>query len=271
MSLSGALARDTKVISGETQVVANIAGREVTINELRTEMQRLGLSPVEPGAERRAFESLRDRILLVRDAEANRIDRRPEALWRIEAAKEQALVDVYLNIISQPPEPSQAEVRDYILQNPTLFARAKNYTFQVLELPTAEFNADMMTPLFDEKANFAVFRENLEQAGITYMLSESVRQAASFPEPVRIQLDAYDVHDNIVIQGDVRTSVMKITKIIPNGLSTAESLPLARALLKQSDSQKRIKSRLEQLRKDTPIAVYHSSVKSEEHVTGESK
>ena len=262
-------ARDAKVISGDTQVVANIDGREVTINELRVEMQRLGMNPFDPEAERRAFESLRDRILLARDATVNKVDRRPETMWRVAAAKEQALVDMYLGIISQPPEPSQAEVQDYILQNPTLFARAQDYTFQVLELATDDFDAVSMTPLFDEQQNFTVFRENLEAAGITYTLSESVRQAASFPEAVRLQLDAYDVSDNIVLQGEVRTSVMKITRITPSGLSMAESLPLARALLRQAEAQQRISRKLEQLRDQTPVSVFKATLKPQEPVERE--
>ncbi|MCI5045572.1 MAG: hypothetical protein MRY72_12815 [Aquisalinus sp.] len=264
LSDADSFARDVKVISGDTQVIANIAGREVTINELRIEMQRLGMNPLDPEAERQAFESLRDRILLVREATENKVDRRPETMWRIAAAKEQALVDMYLGIISQPPEPSQTDVQDFILQNPTLFARAKNYTFQVLELATSDFDAASLTPLFDEKPDFSALRANLEGAGVTYTLTESVRQAASFPEAVRVQLDAYEVSDNIVLQGDVRTSVMKITGIAPSGLSMAESLPLARALLRQKEAQQRISRKLEQLRDQTPVSVFRTTLKPEE-------
>ncbi len=256
-----ATAKDKKVTSGETQVVANVGGREVTISEVRIEMQKLGLDPLEASAERRAFESLRDRILIVKEAEAAKIHKRPEALWRMEAAREQALTELYLGIIAQPPEPSQIEVEEYILDNPTLFSKAKNYTFSVIEIDSKDLDLEVLTPLFDEKPDFSVLRAALEVKGITYTLSEAVRPAAGFPEAIRLQLSEYSTTDNIVLQGDVRTSIMKITKIESAGLSLTSSIPLARALLKQQESQNRVRRKIEQLRKNTAVAIYRESVK----------
>ena len=69
------VARDTKrAASGETQIVARLDGREITISDLRSEQARLGLSPNDPNAERIALESIVNRALLTTDHDIAGLD-----------------------------------------------------------------------------------------------------------------------------------------------------------------------------------------------------
>ena len=256
-----AVASGKKVSSGKTQVVATVGSREVTLNELRIEMMRLGLTAVDPDAERKALRSLTDRFLIIEEAKSQNMHKRPEALWRMEAARDQALAEMYMGLISQAPEPTQADVETFVLDNPTLFTKAKRYTFSVLEMGKENFDLDLMTPYFDEKSDFAALQTYLDGQEIPYTLSSSVRPSSAFPEPIRLQLAEYDLGDNIVLNGDIQTSILKIIKISNASVTLSEGVPIARALLKQEEAQSRVRSKLESLREDAEITIYRPSAK----------
>ena len=93
---AGVVAADGRktVASGQTQVVARVGAREITVTELRLEMARLRLSPDDPQSERIAAESLVQRALLAEAARKSGLAKKPEALLRIRAAEDQALADL---------------------------------------------------------------------------------------------------------------------------------------------------------------------------------
>ena len=137
------VARDVKrAASGETQIVARLDGREITISDLRSEQARLGLSPNDPNAERIALESIVNRALLTTAAREIKIHRQPEALRRMAIAREQALADLYIATASQPPEPTLTEIENFVAENPSLFGKRRIYTFMVLTIASEAFDAE---------------------------------------------------------------------------------------------------------------------------------
>jgi EpsD family peptidyl-prolyl cis-trans isomerase len=256
-----ALALDKKVSSGKTQVVASVNGREVTLIELRMEMARLGLNPNEPYAEGKALKSLTDRVLIAEEARKAKMDKRPEALWRMEAAKEQALAEMYMGIVSQPAEPTQEDVETFILDNPTLFTAAKKYTFSVLDLEAGDFDLEVMTPLFDETSDFTKLEAYMKGQDIPYTISSAVRESSSFPEQIRLQLAEYTLGDNIVLQGDQQVSILKIINVSNAAITVLEGIPVARQLLKQEESRQRVENKLNELRGDARIKIFRQSAK----------
>ncbi|MGV6802106.1 MAG: hypothetical protein ACWA5L_09325 [bacterium] len=261
---SSAYAADRpRVESGQTQVVADVNGREVTIAELRLEMARLNLDPLAKDAEAKALQSLTDRILIAESAKKAGLHKRPETLWRMEAAKELALAEIYMGTVSQPPEPTQDQVEKFILDNPTLFLKARLYTFSVLELANENFDLDRMTPLFDETTDFTALRSYLDENNIPYTLLPAYRSSSTFPKKIRDQLMQYNVDDNIVLRGDVQTSIMKINKISNDSISMEDALPIARAMLRQEESQKRVEKALKSLRANGKVTIYRQQAMPE--------
>ncbi len=245
--------------SGKTQVVARAAGKEITLSELRLEMARLGLSPVDPDAERTAMESLLNRTLLAKAARDTNLHRKPEAMARMYAAQDQALADLYLATASQPAEPTRQEIDDFIADNPTLFAKRRAYEFDVLTLETANFDEAVLTPLFDKEADFSRLRAVLDQAGASYTLGFVAQSGAAFPAPIREQLGSYGVKDNIVLRGDAHTQIMKITSVRNDADDSASWGALARRLLLDDGAQTRAQALVERLKKRGDVAYYRPS------------
>ncbi len=256
-----ALARPAadQVESGRTQVVARVGGHEITLSEMRVEMARLGLSPASADAERIAVERIVNRTLLAAAARKAELHRRPDAILQMRAAEEQALADLYLSIVSQPPEPTRQEIEDYIADNPSLFARRRVYDFRVLTMPTSAFDEAALTPLFDEAKDFAKLERRLAADKVSYSVSDARRLASSFPVEIREQLAAYAVSDNIVLKGPGETQIMKIMRARPSPAPSEEWPVIARRILLNENARLRAEKFIDRLQADGNIAYFRKS------------
>ncbi len=257
---SSTLAAESKTAaSGKTQIVARLDGREITISDLRSEQARLGLSPNDVNAERIALDSIVNRALLTTAARAAKIHRRPEALRRMAMAREQALADIYITTVSQPPEPTLEEVEDFVAQNPSLFRERRIYTFSVLTMPSDAFDQERLTPLFDEANSFAALSKQLKKSNIRFSEAPLAQPSNVFPEAVRSQLAQYGVNDNIVITGEIDTQIMKIDAITPSPIPMREALALARRVVMRQSAQTRAENILASLKKKSTLTYFRAT------------
>jgi EpsD family peptidyl-prolyl cis-trans isomerase len=247
------------VASGQTQVVANVGGREVTLSELRMEMGRIGLSASDPNAERLALESLTNRILLSKAARTADLHRKPDVMARMYAAQDQALADYYLALATRPAEPTREEIDDFIKENPSLFADRKLYDFLVFTLETKNFNESALTPLFDREADFSRLAAVMTKAGARYSIAPAMQSGAAFPAPMRTQLGKYSARDNIVIKGDTETQIMKIVAVKNDVADQAGWPELALRSLIEMDAAKRAEALIARLRKETDVAYFRAT------------
>lgn len=247
------------VESGKTQIVAKLNNREITISDLRNEMARLGLSPNAENSERVALENIVNRALLVDAARDAKLNRQPEALRRMAVAQEQALADLYLATASQPPEPTPTEIENFISSNPSLFSKRRIYSFSVLSLPTENFDQEKLSPLFDEAADFTALAKALDDEKIAYSIAPAVQPSNAFPEAIRKQLAQYSERDNIVIQGDATTQIMKITDVKSAPTPDKDASAIARQALLQQSARDRAKSLLESLKGKSTISYYRET------------
>lgn len=245
--------------SGETQVVARVGDRELTLSELRVEMSRLGLSVNAPDSERIALDSIITRTLLADAARAANLNRKPEAVLRMKAAEEQALADLYVAVSSQPPEPTPEEIEDYVAANPSLFSDRRVYDFAILTLPTDRFDDKAMSPLFDTTSDFSRLAEALEHGGIAYSISSATHPSTGFPKAVREQLAKYAVSDNIVIKGAEQTQIMKITRARRETTPSSQWPETARRAILEENAARRAEETLARAKRSAAIAYYRPS------------
>lgn len=249
-----------KVDSGETQVVAKIGKREITVSELRVEMARLGLGDGTRQTEQFALQSIVNRHFLVNAARKADFHRKADATLRMKAAQEQALADFYLGTASQPPEPTLAEVEDYIAANPGLFARRTEYTFSVLALATSEFDVESMTPLFSETDDFKVLEDRLTRENIPFTVKPLVQVSSSFPTEIRQQLGRYTISDNIVLKSNDEAQIMKIVKARPNPVATDQWHAISRRIVMEENAVRRAKSLVDSLKLGNSVVYFREDL-----------
>ncbi len=135
--LCGALAACGGGETGKSsQVAVKINKDEVTVLQVNEQLSRLpaGVTPdqLEP-ATRRVLTSLVNQQLLVQQAIERKLDRDPQVLGALEAARLNILAQAYTQrVIAPQAKPTDQEVKKYYADNPDLFAERKIYRLQEL-------------------------------------------------------------------------------------------------------------------------------------------
>jgi len=118
---------------GGTQVAAKVNKEEISVHQINFVLQRTpGLKPEQaPAASKKILEGLVDQELAVQQAAEQKLDRDPNVVMAIEAAKRDIIARAYADkIASTTAKPSDAEVAQYYQSHPGLFAQRRIYTLQ---------------------------------------------------------------------------------------------------------------------------------------------
>ncbi len=126
-----------------SQVAVKINSDEITVQQVNEQLARLpaGVTPDKMApATRQILDSLVNQQLLVQQALERKLDRDPQILGALEAARLNILAQAYVQrVIAPQAKPTEQETRKYYADNPALFAERKVYRLQELSI---EANAD---------------------------------------------------------------------------------------------------------------------------------
>lgn len=110
-----------------TQVVVRVNDDEVSIHQLRLALEKSGAGTGE-ASRRAALDKLVQRQLLVQQALAQKLDRRPDVMLRLEEARRDVLAAAWLeDLTARLPEPDDNAVAQFYAAHPALFARRQVY------------------------------------------------------------------------------------------------------------------------------------------------
>jgi EpsD family peptidyl-prolyl cis-trans isomerase len=171
--------------SKTSQVAVKVNKDEVTVLQVNEQLSRLpaGVTPeqLEP-ATRRILGSLVNQQLLVEQALERKLDRDPQILGALEAARLNILAQAYVQrVIAPQAKPTEQEVRKYYADNPALFAERKVYRLQELSI---EANADQMNDIAAAASRFKSLKDladYLRDKKIPFSADSGVRTAEQLP------------------------------------------------------------------------------------------
>lgn len=123
-----------------SQVIAKVGDAEVTVHQLNHALSRLqGIKPEQAEfARQKVAKGLVEQQVLVNAAMSDKLDRDPNVLMDIEAAKREILAKAYVARHLNAGKPADSEVKAYYEQHPDLFAQRKVYDLLVIRLQNVE-------------------------------------------------------------------------------------------------------------------------------------
>ncbi|AXS80102.1 EpsD family peptidyl-prolyl cis-trans isomerase [Dechloromonas sp. HYN0024] len=128
-----------------TQVAAKVNGTEISVHQINTILTRASGVTNEnaPQARKEILDRLIDQELVVGQAMAKKLDRTPETLSAIEAARREVLSRAYLEQVSATAaKPSADEIKHYFDENPNLFSKRRIYNIQELSINKSSGSMD---------------------------------------------------------------------------------------------------------------------------------
>jgi EpsD family peptidyl-prolyl cis-trans isomerase len=170
-----------------TQVAAKVGKGEISVHQLNLVLKRQGQLPPEQqeAAKREVLERLIDQELSVQKAESLKLDRDPQVMQLVEAAKRDIIARTYMDrVASSAAAPSRDEVKQYHDSHPLLFAQRRIYDLQEVAAKATAEQAAAVTPKLNAARSAEEAATLLRAAG----LAPDVRQSSLAPENMPLPL-----------------------------------------------------------------------------------
>jgi EpsD family peptidyl-prolyl cis-trans isomerase len=168
----------------DTQVVAKVNGKEITVHQLNFMLQRLGPMDEKQAkqAQKLVLDTLVEQEALVQKALADKLDREPKVVQALDIARQQILAQAYLEKQLQGTAPSAAEVRTYFEQHPDLFVHRKVFRFnELVALPRAEQMASVKDKIAHSGNNLAAIASWMRDQKIPVRASVAEHPSEQLP------------------------------------------------------------------------------------------
>jgi EpsD family peptidyl-prolyl cis-trans isomerase len=209
-----------------SQTAAKVNKEEITVHQINAVLaQQRNLRPEQTEqASRQVLQRLIDQELAVQKAAEMKIDRDPQVMQRIEAAKRDIVARAYADKLSESAaKPTQEEVAKYYEQHPALFKERRVYQLRELGI---EASADQQAAI---KAKLATLKTADEM--VAYLTANNVKFLSNQATRAAEQLPMNALNDLLKLnQGDatVRQGTKGMTIAYLVGV-TAQPVTLERA------------------------------------------
>jgi len=167
-----------------SQVAAKVNSDEISVQQLNFELAKLGnLKPEQAKqAGNQVLKSMVDQQLLVQKAVADKIDRDPQVVQSLEAARRQILAQALVQkLTANLAKPSDAEMADYYAKNPALFAERRIYRLQEINVQVTPTNIEAVKAQLQQTKNLGDFVNWLKAQNIPARAGQSTKSAEQLP------------------------------------------------------------------------------------------
>lgn len=167
-----------------SQVAARVNGSDITVHQINFLLQRdRTLAPEQAeAAGRRVLELLIDQELAVQRAIELKLDRDPQTVQALEAARREVLARAYRDRVMQGgARPTPDEVRRYYDATPALFGQRRVYSLQELLVEAPPPRQAWVKEQLARSRSADEFAQALRQAGLRFSGSQSVKPAERLP------------------------------------------------------------------------------------------
>jgi EpsD family peptidyl-prolyl cis-trans isomerase len=223
-SIAGCGKSDEKKAS--TQVAAKVNSHEITISQINNVLSRNpNVKPEDAErAKREILDKLIDAELAREEAVGKKLDRSPNVVQMLEAAKTEILARAYIEqVAAAQPKPTPEEIKKYYADHPELFSQRRVYRIEEISLPAKEGFAATLRDRVAKTRTLQDLAGWLKTEGVQFAANSGVRAAEQLPLDFLPQLQTMK-------DGDIRVFELgKVLQVIRVAASKTEPVDEARA------------------------------------------
>lgn len=169
-----------------SQIAAKVNGGEISVHQINNVIASSSSVAPEQAkqAAAQALERIIDQELLVQRAIKTKLDRDPQVMQAIEAAKRQILAQAYIDravSAGSSETGSQEEMRKFYKENPALFERRRIYQFQELQAVAPQEKLDALKAVAAEARGLDRVVEWLRSQKLAFHVATSSKTAEQMP------------------------------------------------------------------------------------------
>jgi EpsD family peptidyl-prolyl cis-trans isomerase len=167
-----------------TQVAARVNQSDITVHQINFVLQQeRGVRPDQAEtAGKRVLETLIEQELAVQKAMELKLDRDPQVVQALDAARREVLARAYKERVTQgTARPTQEEMRRFYDSTPALFSQRRVYSLQELLIDAPPARQDWIKERLARTASVDDFADALKAEGLRYSGSHAVKPAEQLP------------------------------------------------------------------------------------------
>lgn len=167
-----------------SQTAAKVNKDEVTVHQINFVLQQQrNLRPEQTdAATKQILERLIDQQLAVQKAGELKLDRSPQVVQQLEAARREILARAYVEKLGEAaPRPTPEEIAKYYAEKPALFAERRIYSIQEIGIEAKPEQVPVLRERLTASKNINEFVEYLKANDIRFAGNQAVRAAEQLP------------------------------------------------------------------------------------------
>lgn len=248
----------------QTQVVAKVNGDEITVHQINGEMQRLQVPVANPQkVAKQMLVSLIDRQLLVQEAQKLNLDRTPEVMQLVDAARAQIYAQAYLaRKVSALGAATEKEVQQFMIEHPEVFSHRKVFTTAdiIFANDAAKVDANQLQTLVNNAEELKAW---LISHRVHFELAEETIPTEALPKDALNLADQLKVGDLLFMHDDIKVVARSIANIAEVPLSEQQAKDMATKAVNERKRQQLILEELQRLKKLAQIEVLDPNLKQD--------
>ncbi len=239
-------------------VAARVNAVEIPVQQVDFILARTvaAATPPEQGPRirREILDKLVDQQLAVEQALAKKLDRSPEVLMAIDAARREILARAYIEQLTAGlGKPTPEEAQKYYAEHPPLFAERRIYNIQEIVLPASAGVAAKLDEMLAAGKPMAEIAGWLKDKGIKFVAASATRSAEQIPLELLPRIHALKDGQGLVIDSVQNTTVMRVLASQSVPVTEAAALPRIQQFLGNQRAAAAAERELKQLKAKAKI------------------
>lgn len=235
----------------ETQVAAKVNGTELTVHQVNFALQRVPNLNQEQSraASLQVVRNLVDQEVIAQKALSDKLDRDPNVVQALDAARRQILAEAYMSRkLGAPAEPSDAEVSDYYDKHPDLFAKRKIYRLQEIGITAPKEKHEAIRAQLAASKTLNDFAAWLKTENLPIKAGQGVKPAEQLPLELLPKLAQMPDGQAIVVNSPDGLLVIVLADSQTQPVTLEQAKPAIARVLQTQARQKAAKAELATLK-----------------------
>jgi EpsD family peptidyl-prolyl cis-trans isomerase len=250
-----------------TQVAAKVNDSEISVHQINIVLSKI------PGVDaagakklhKEVLDKLIDQQLVYDKATEQNLDRNPEVMLLIDAAKREIVAHAYMEkVLSKQSKVSEQDIHQYFLSNPNLFANRKIYSLQEVITEAKPALLDTLKQMASSGKGIDEFAKFLKDKGVKFTQAEELRPAEQVPLDLLPKMaETGDGHVEI-FERENNYFVLRVHSSQLAPLSESAARPQIAAFLMNQRAQQATKEEIERLKRNAKIEYLGEFAKTSE-------
>jgi EpsD family peptidyl-prolyl cis-trans isomerase len=241
-----------------TQVAAKVGSEELSVHQINQVLSRTNTTGTTPEVAqamgREVLEKLIDQQLAVSKAVENKLDRSPETVATLEAARREILARAYIQKITGAlPKPSVEDAQKYFAEHPQLFAQRRIFNIQEIVTPNSPGLADQLRGMAGSGKPIEEVASLLKSKNIKFNGGSASKPAEQIPLELLAKVHALKDGQSLVLETPQALTYLRLAASQASPVDQATALPRIEQFLTNQRASEAIAYDMKQLRASTTI------------------